>query len=113
MTDPDHDIEQALASLRPRAPGPAVAARLARELDAAPEARRGVVIAWSAGLAAVAAALVAAFVFLGGVVAPEASTRSHSGATSSAMPRHTVPVSGCSTTPSRGRPSTTRPTCTT
>lgn len=72
MTDPDHDIEQALASLRPRAPGPAVAARLARELDAAPEARRGVVIAWSAGLAAVAAALVAAFVFLGGVGAPEA-----------------------------------------
>ena len=71
MTDPDHDIEQALASLRPRAPGPAVTARLARELDA-PASRRGVIIAWSAGFAALAAALVAAFVFLGGVAEPEA-----------------------------------------
>lgn len=73
MTDPDHDIAQALASLRPRPPGPAVAARLAGELDA-PTSRRGVVIAWSAGLSAVAAALVAAFVFLGGVAEPEAPT---------------------------------------
>ena len=73
MTDPDHDIEQALASLRPRAPGPAVTARLARELDA-PASRRGVIIAWSSGLSALAAALVAAFVFLGGVAEPEAPT---------------------------------------
>ena len=71
MTDPDHDIEQALASLRPRPPGPAVTARLARELDE-PASRRGVIIAWSAGFAALAAALVAAFVFLGGVAEPEA-----------------------------------------
>lgn len=73
MTDPDHDIEQALSALRPRAPGPAVTARLARELDA-PASRRGVIIAWSAGLSALAAALVAAFVFLGGVAEPEAPT---------------------------------------
>ena len=73
MTDPDHDIEQALAALRPRAPGPAVTARLARELDA-PASRRGVIIAWSAGFSALAAALVAAFVFLGGVAEPEAPT---------------------------------------
>ena len=73
MTDPDHDIEQALAALRPRAPGAAVVARLAAELDA-PASRRGVVIAWSAGLAAVAALLVAAFVFLGGAAEPEAPT---------------------------------------
>ena len=71
MTDPDHDIEQALASLRPRPPGPAVTARLARELDA-PASRRGVIVAWSAGFAALAAALVAAFVFLGGGVEPDA-----------------------------------------
>jgi hypothetical protein len=70
MTDPDHDIEQALSALRPRAPGPAVTARLAAELDA-PPARRGVVLAWSAGLAAVAASLVAAFVFVAGAE-PEA-----------------------------------------
>jgi len=73
MTDPDHDIEQALASLRPRAPGPAVTARLAAELDSS-SPRRGVIIAWSAGLSALAAALVAAFVFLGGVAEPEAPT---------------------------------------
>lgn len=73
MTDPDHDIEQALAALRPRAPGPAVTARLARELDA-PASRRGVIIAWSAGFSTLAAALVAAFVFLGGVAEPEAPT---------------------------------------
>ena len=71
MTDSDHDIEQALASLRPRAPSPALTARLAEELDA-PASRRGVIIAWSAGLSAVAAALVAAFVFLGGVGESEA-----------------------------------------
>ena len=71
MTDPDHDIEQALASLRPRAPSPALTARLAAELDA-PASRRGVIIAWSAGLSAAASALVAAFVFLGGVGEPEA-----------------------------------------
>lgn len=70
MTDSDHDLEQALASLRPRPPGPGVTARLAQELDA-PAGRSGVVIAWSAGLTAVAAALVAAFVFLGGSAEPE------------------------------------------
>ncbi len=68
MTDPDHDLEQALRALRPRPPGPAVAARLAAEL-AAPAPRRGVVIAWSAGFAA--AALVA-FVFLAAPAEPEA-----------------------------------------
>jgi hypothetical protein len=73
MTDPDHDIEQALAALRPRAPGLAVTARLARELDA-PASRQGAVIAWSAGLSALAAALVAAFVFLGGAPESEAPT---------------------------------------
>ena len=73
MTDPDHDIEQALAALRPRAPGLAFTARLARELDA-PASRRGAIIAWSAGLSALAAALVAAFVFLGGAAEPEAPT---------------------------------------
>ena len=73
MTDPDHDIEQALAALRPRAPGLAVTARLACELDA-PASRRGAIIAWSAGLSALAAALVAAFVFLGGAAEPEAPT---------------------------------------
>ena len=71
MTDSDHELEKALASLRPRAPGPAVTARVAREL-ATPAARRGSVIAWSTGLSALAAALVAAFVFLGGVAEPEA-----------------------------------------
>jgi len=73
MTDPDHDLELALAALRPRAPGPAVTARLARELDE-PSSRRGVIVAWSAGFSAVAAALVAAFVFLGGGAEPEAPT---------------------------------------
>ena len=68
MTDPDHDLEQALRARRPRPPGPAVAARLAAEL-AAPAPRRGVVIAWSAGFAA--AALVA-FVFLAAPAEPEA-----------------------------------------
>ncbi len=63
MTDPDHDIAEALASLRPRPPSPGVTERLARELDAS-SSRRGVIIAWSAGLSALAAALVAAFVFL-------------------------------------------------
>jgi len=71
MTDPDHEIEEALASLRPRAPGPAVTARLARELDA-PAARPGSVIAWSAGLSALAAVFMAAFVFLGGAAEAEA-----------------------------------------
>ncbi len=71
MTDPDHDIAEALASLRPRSPGPAVTAHLARELDASSN-RRGVIIAWSAGIASVAAALVAAFIFLGGVAEAEA-----------------------------------------
>jgi len=73
MTDPDHDIAEALASLRPRAPGPGVTDRLARELDAS-SSRRGLVIAWSAGVSALAAALVAAFVFLGGVAEPGAPT---------------------------------------
>lgn len=71
MTDPDHDIEQALASLRPRPPGPDVTTRLAREL-AAPTSSRAVIIAWSSGLSALAAALVAAFVFLGDAAEPEA-----------------------------------------
>jgi hypothetical protein len=57
MTDPDHDLELALARLRPRAPAPAVSAALARELDA-PSARRGVILAWAAGLTTAAAALV-------------------------------------------------------
>ena len=70
MTDPDHELEQALASLRPRVPGPAVTARIARELDAS-SSRRGLVIGWSAGFSALAAAFVAAFVFLGGVAEPE------------------------------------------
>jgi len=73
MTDPYHDIEQALAALRPRPPGPAVTARVAAELDAEP-ARRGVVIAWSAGFAAVAAVFLAAFAFLGGFAEAEAPT---------------------------------------
>ena len=73
MTDSDHELEKALASLRPRAPGPAVTARLALELDEA-SPRRGVVMAWSASLSALAAALVAAFVFLGGAAEPEAPT---------------------------------------
>jgi len=73
MTDPDHDLEQALRALRPTAPGPAVAARLATELDA-PAARRGVIVAWSAGFAALAAAFVAAFVFLAGSGEGEAPT---------------------------------------
>jgi hypothetical protein len=63
MTDPDHDLESALAGLRPRPPGPAVTAALARELDA-PATRRGVIIAWVAGLATAAAAL-ALGLFLG------------------------------------------------
>lgn len=71
MTDPNHDIAEALASLRPRPPGSAVTDRLARELDPS-SSRRGLIIAWSAGLSSVAAALVAAFIFLGGVVEPEA-----------------------------------------
>jgi len=58
MTDPDHDLESALAGLRPRPPGPAVTAALARELDR-PVSRRGVVIAWTAGLTTAAAALAA------------------------------------------------------
>jgi hypothetical protein len=73
MTDPDHDLEQALAALRPRPPGPAVTARVAAELAAEP-ARRGVVIAWSAGFAAVAAVFLAAFAFLGGFAEAEAPT---------------------------------------
>jgi len=64
MTDPDHDLASDLARLRPRPPAPAVRAALARELDA-PASRRGLVIAWSAGLAAAAAAL-ALGLFLGG-----------------------------------------------
>ena len=73
MTDPDHDLEQALAALRPRAPAAAVTARLALELDA-PGSRRGVIIAWSAGLSALAAAMAAAFVFLAGSAESEAPT---------------------------------------
>ena len=71
MTDPDHDLEQALRALRPRPPGPAVTARLSQEL-AAETSRRGVIIAWSAGFAAAAAAFLAAFVFFAEPVEPEA-----------------------------------------
>ncbi len=72
MTDHDHDLERALRALRPRPPGPAVAARLDADLAApAASSARGVVIAWSAGFAAAAAALVA-FVFLAEPVEPEA-----------------------------------------
>ena len=70
MTDPDHDLEQALRALRPRPTGPALAGRIDAELTA-PAARRGVVIAWSAGFAA-AAAVLAAFVFLAEPAEPEA-----------------------------------------
>lgn len=73
MTDPDLDLEQALAALRPRSPGPAVTARLAEALDARPS-RRGAVIAWSAGIAAVAAVFLAAFAFLGDFAEAEAPT---------------------------------------
>jgi len=48
-----------------------MADRLARELDASSN-HRGLVIAWSAGFSALAAAAVAAFVFLGGIGEPEA-----------------------------------------
>lgn len=71
MTDPDHDIEQALRALRPRPPAPAVGTRIEAELTA-PAARRGVVIAWSAGFAAAAA--LAAFVFLAEPAEPAAPT---------------------------------------
>jgi len=57
---PDHDLEISLAALRPRPPGPQVLAGIARELDAATE-RRGHVIAWTAGLSAVAASAAVAF----------------------------------------------------
>lgn len=67
MTDSDHDLESALADLRPCPPGPALTAALARELDP-PVSRRGVVIAWTAGLTTAAAAL-AFGLFLG--AAPE------------------------------------------
>ncbi len=70
MTDPDHDLESALAGLRPRPPGPAVAAALARELDP-PVSRRGVILAWTAGLTTAAAAL-AAGLFLARPAADEA-----------------------------------------
>ena len=70
MTDPDHDLEQALRALRPRPIAPALAGRIDAELTA-PAARRGVVIAWSAGFAA-AAAVLAAFVFLAEPAVPEA-----------------------------------------
>jgi hypothetical protein len=70
MTDPDHDLEQALRALCPRPIAPALAGRIDAELTA-PAARRGVVIAWSAGFAA-AAAVLAAFVFLAEPAVPEA-----------------------------------------
>ena len=50
-----------------------MAARVAAELAAEP-ARRGVVIAWSAGAAGVAAVFLAAFAFLGGFAEAEAPT---------------------------------------
>lgn len=62
MNEPDRDLEQGLAALRPRAPGRHVVAALARELDP-PVARRGLVIAWAAGFSAAAAA-TAAFLFV-------------------------------------------------
>lgn len=69
MTDPDHDLESALARLRPRPPGLAVTAALARELDP-PAARRGVILAWAAA-ATTAAAALALGLFVGGE--PEAA----------------------------------------
>jgi hypothetical protein len=60
MTDPDHDLELDLARLRPRPPGPAVTAAVARELEG-PPARRGVILAWGAGLAAAAALALGLF----------------------------------------------------
>jgi len=71
MTDPDHDLEQALAALRPRAASAALTARLARDLDAS-ASRRGVIIAWSAGLATLAAVFAAAFAFLSFTAEPAA-----------------------------------------
>jgi hypothetical protein len=55
MNDSDRALEEALASLRPRAPGAHVVVAIARELDP-PAGRRGVIIAWTAGFSAAAAA---------------------------------------------------------
>lgn len=65
MSNSDHDLEQDLAALRPRAVSPVVIAALARELDG-PAAHRGIIIAWSAGLSAVAALFIAALTFTAG-----------------------------------------------
>jgi len=75
MNNEDHDIESALRRLRPRAPGPAVARALARELDApaAAPAPRGVILRWATALSAAAACLLG-FLFFGrtsGTVAPD------------------------------------------
>lgn len=72
MTDPDHDLTSALASLRPRPPGPAVTTALARELDP-PAARRGVILAWSTGLAAAAALVLGLYLGVAPAEAPAPS----------------------------------------
>ncbi len=59
MNNEHSDLESALRALRPRAPGPAVVAGLARELDApAASPGRGRVIAWFSAAAAAAACLL-------------------------------------------------------
>ncbi len=65
MNNEDQDIESALRSLRPRPPGPAVVSAIGRALDApvVPAAPRGVIVRWSAGLAAAAACLLGFFFF--------------------------------------------------
>lgn len=66
MNNEDQDIESALRSLRPRPPSPAVVRAIGRALDApaAAASPRGVILRWSAGLAATAACLLG-FLFLG------------------------------------------------
>ncbi len=70
MNESDSELENALASLRPRPPRPALVQNIARELDA-PSARRGVIIAWTSGFAALAAAGAAAFLMLASSRSPQ------------------------------------------
>ncbi len=70
MNESDSELENALASLRPRPPRPALVQNIARELDA-PSARRGVIIAWTSGLAALAAAGAAVFLMLASARSPQ------------------------------------------
>lgn len=60
MNNENQDIENALRSLRPRPPGPAVVSAIGRALDtpAAPASPRGVILRWSAGFSAAAAGLL-------------------------------------------------------